>query len=43
MLLIGENIHIISKKTRTAIENKDADFVLDMAKRQAAGGVDGLT
>ncbi len=40
MKLIGENIHILSKKTRTAIENKDAAYVLDMAKRQAAVGVD---
>lgn len=40
MLIIGENIHIISKKTRTAIENKDAAYVLDMAKRQAEAGAD---
>lgn len=40
MKLIGENIHIISKKTRTAIENRDAEYVLDMARRQKAAGVD---
>ncbi len=40
MKLIGENIHIISKKTREAIENKDTAYVLNMAKRQAAAGVD---
>lgn len=40
MKLIGENIHIISKKTKTALENKDTAYVLDMAKRQAEAGVD---
>jgi len=40
MKLIGENIHIISKKTREAIENRDASYVLDMAKRQANAGMD---
>jgi len=40
MKLIGENIHIISKKTREAIENRDTVYILDMAKRQAAAGVD---
>ena len=40
MLIIGENIHIISKKTREAVENRDAAYVLDMAKRQAEAGVD---
>ena len=35
MKLIGENIHIISKKTKTAIENRDAAYILDMAKKQA--------
>lgn len=39
MKLIGENIHIISKKTREAIENRDTAYILDMAKRQAAAGV----
>lgn len=39
MKLIGENIHIISKKTRTAIENKDKLFIQDLAKKQAAANV----
>lgn len=34
MRLIGENIHIISKKTRTAIENRDKQFIQDMALKQ---------
>jgi len=40
MRLIGENIHIISKKTREAIENRDSAYILDMAKKQAAAGVE---
>ncbi len=40
MKLIGENIHIISKKTRTAIENRDESYILDMAERQKTAGVD---
>ncbi len=40
MKLIGENIHIISKKTKTAIENRDSAYVLDMAKKQAEAGID---
>lgn len=40
MKLIGENIHIISKKTREAIEAKDVGYILDMAKRQAESGVE---
>lgn len=40
MRLIGENIHIISKKTRTAIENRDKDYIQDYAKRQADAGVE---
>jgi 5-methyltetrahydrofolate corrinoid/iron sulfur protein methyltransferase len=40
MKLIGENIHIISKKTRTAIENRDRQFIQDMAKRQSDAGMD---
>jgi 5-methyltetrahydrofolate corrinoid/iron sulfur protein methyltransferase len=40
MKLIGENIHIISKKTRAAIESRDKQFVLDMAKRQIEAGMD---
>jgi len=40
MKIIGENIHIISKKTRTAIENRDTAFIQDLARRQAEAGVD---
>lgn len=40
MILIGENIHIISKKTRTAIEERDSEFIRNLAHRQKAAGVD---
>ncbi|MFA6989644.1 MAG: dihydropteroate synthase, partial [Candidatus Gastranaerophilaceae bacterium] len=40
MRLIGENIHIISKKTREAIENKDKSYIQDYAIRQAQAGVE---
>lgn len=40
MKLIGENIHIISKKTRTAVENKDTGYIQELAKRQADAGMD---
>lgn len=40
MKLIGENIHIISKKTKTALENRDSAYVIDMAKRQADAEID---
>ncbi len=34
MKLIGENIHIISKRTRTAIEEKDKEYIRNLAKKQ---------
>lgn len=34
MKLIGENIHIISKKTREAIDNKDEKYIIELAKKQ---------
>lgn len=34
MILIGENIHIISKKVRTALENKDEIFIKNLIKIQ---------
>jgi 5-methyltetrahydrofolate corrinoid/iron sulfur protein methyltransferase len=34
MIVIGENIHIISKKVRIAIEERDKNFIQDLAKRQ---------
>lgn len=39
MKFIGENIHIISKKTRTAIEQRDKQFIQDLAKKQHDAGV----
>ena len=39
MKLIGENIHIISKKTREAIENRDKDYIQNMAKRELKANV----
>lgn len=35
MLLIGENIHIISKTVQNALVEKDEAFVLDLIKRQS--------
>lgn len=34
MILIGENIHIISKEVRRALENKDQNFVKNLIKIQ---------
>lgn len=34
MILIGENIHIISKKVRTALENKDEIFIKNLIEIQ---------
>ena len=34
MILIGENIHIISKKVRQALENKDEIFIKNLIKIQ---------
>lgn len=34
MILIGENIHIISKSVREALENKDENFIKNMIKFQ---------
>ncbi|HZK67567.1 MAG TPA: dihydropteroate synthase [Chloroflexota bacterium] len=38
MLVIGENIHIISPKVKAAIEEHDIEFFLNLARRQAAAG-----
>lgn len=35
MILIGENIHIISKTVRTAIENRDEDFIKNLLQVQS--------
>jgi len=40
MKLIGENLHIISKSTREAVLNRDADFVKNLIEKQDAAGVD---
>lgn len=42
MLRIGENIHIISKKTRQAILDRDSDFIKKLAQKQIDTGVDYL-
>ena len=39
MQLIGENIHIISKRTREAIEAKDKNYILDYVNRMLAANV----
>ncbi len=40
--IIGENIHIISKKVKDAINNRDAAFLQDLAARQVEAGAWGL-
>lgn len=35
MLLIGENIHIISKTVQNALIERDENFILDLVKRQS--------
>ncbi|MFH0703207.1 MAG: dihydropteroate synthase [bacterium] len=40
MKLIGENIHIVSPKTRLAIENRDKEYIQNLAKKQAEIGID---
>lgn len=40
MLLIGENIHIISKVVSEAVANRNATLLQEMAKEQAAAGMD---
>lgn len=40
MLIIGENIHIISPAVRAAFEARDAAFIQTLAKRQADAGAD---
>lgn len=38
MLIIGENIHILSADVKEAIANRDAKLIQDMALRQVAAG-----
>ncbi len=40
MLLIGELINATRKKVGAAVEARDAEFIRDLAKRQAAAGAD---
>jgi len=40
MQLIGENIHIISKRTKEAIETKDKIYILDYINRMLSANVD---
>ncbi len=38
MIVIGEPIHVIAKRVREAIENRDKGFIQDLAKRQVDNG-----
>lgn len=38
MYIIGENIHIISPRVRQAVEERDAKFIQNLARRQVEGG-----
>jgi len=38
MLAIGESIHVISPKVRTAIESRDKAFIQELALRQVKCG-----
>lgn len=38
MLVLGENIHIISPRVKAAIDEKDGEFFRSLAKRQEAAG-----
>lgn len=38
-MLIGENLHIISKRTKEAIFERDSDYVLDNIKKQFDNGI----
>src|SRR5512137_107418 len=38
MLIIGENIHIISPRVKQAIETRDAKFIQSLALRQVKAG-----
>lgn len=42
MLKIGENIHIISPRVKTAIADRDGAFFVDLARQQQAAGADVL-
>ncbi len=40
MVIIGENIHVIAKAVSTAIRERDAKVIQDLAKAQAEAGAD---
>ncbi len=40
MIIIGENIHVIAKKVSTAIADRDARVVQDLARAQTEAGAD---
>ena len=40
MLLIGENIHVISKKIRNALLERNAEFIKELALKQQYAGAD---
>lgn len=40
MKLIGENIHIISKRTKEAIESRDKNYIVDYINRMLTANVD---
>ena len=42
MILIGESIHMISKKISSAIDNRDPGPIQELARVQAAAGADYL-
>jgi cobalamin-dependent methionine synthase I len=42
MYIIGENIHIISDKVKTALKERDAKFFQELAVKQVEGGADAL-
>lgn len=42
MYIIGENIHIISPKVKEALTNRDANFFMDLARRQIQAGASAL-
>ncbi|MBC7232986.1 MAG: dihydropteroate synthase [Chloroflexi bacterium] len=42
MLIIGENIHIISPKVKAAFETRDSKFIQELALRQVEHGADML-
>ena len=42
MYAIGENIHIISPKVKTALQERDGGFFVDLARKQQAAGANAL-